>query len=369
MLKAQLLTRLRLILKIRREVGVLIMLDLDIEEKYEALPSLPSPSFSIASDDPIHDCPNPPAKKQKKWRLSCKNIFLTYPKAGDLKLELILERIKSKYPALSYILICKEKHKNGEFHYHVVLHNPNKFNITNEHLLDFICGKHGNYDACRDVPSCIVYCKKDGEFLEEGIVPLDKNQSGFVLALGANTVKDAMDIIIKNHPRDYALHGMQIEQNISNLITKRDEYIPRYDILSFRPTDVMRDWVNNNLRLNKDRFRMLFIISPANYGKTQWARSLGKHLFFRNNVDMSELRTIQKEEIEYIVFDDIPWEWIKEKKALTLGMGECIVTDKYVRKMKVNVNIPSIYLCNDYVHLDDYYRSQVDFVQLTEKLF
>lgn len=346
------------------------------EHKYDALPELPSPAFSIASDDPMWECPNPPAKKrkgakddEKKFRISSKNVFLTFSKlTEEISNETLHERIKERFPALSYIITCKEKHLNGLWHYHMVLHNPNKFDARREDYFNFICGKQGNFQSCRDVLACVVYCKKDNEFLEYGIMPLEKKESSYALALQAKNVKDAMGVVITNCPRDYALHGMQIEQNISNLLTKQDDYVSKYDINTFRPTYAMEEWMRQ-LGKDKDRFRMLMIISPPNYGKTQWARALGKHLFFRTNVDWSLLRTIQKEEIKYIVFDDVPWEWIKDKKAITMGMGECIVTDKYVRKMKVNVNVPSIFLCNDYPVLDAYYRDQVDVVELEEKLY
>lgn len=307
---------------------------------------------------------------EPKFRLNARNIFLTFPacKQYDIGLERAVINIKNLYPALSYILVARELHKDGEPHYHMVLQNPNKFDIRNKNYLDAIIGKHGDYRACRDINGCIMYCKKDNNYIEEGVAPLIGNQSGHQMALAANTLEEGMNIIKQMIPRDYLLHGMQISQNLQNHLAAMDEFKSAYDRNSFIIPDVMKEWVESSF-VKKDRYKLLMIISPGEYGKTQWARSLGKHIFFRTNVDWAALTLIQKNKVKYVVYDDIKWEFINYQKAALLGMGECIVTDKYVKKTKVCVDIPSIFLCNEKPMLCEYWRSQIVCVELEDKLF
>lgn len=133
----------------------------------------------------------------------------------------------------------------------------------------------------------------------------------------------------------------------------------------------MKQWVADNIGQKKDRFKLLKLVGVAELGKTAWARSLGKHIFFRGNVDWSQLKSIQNEEIQYIIFDDVNWDWIKDKKAILLGMGEATVTDKYRPKMNIIANVPCIFLCNPEQNplMDFYWCSQCINVELLDPLY
>lgn len=323
----------------------------------------------------MHPNSSPQHKKAKIFRLNAKNIFLTYPKAHESEtLELIKSRILKEFPVIVYYIIACELHQDGTPHFHMVICIPNRVDYKGDSgrrcLVKLVQthGDSGDFQTCRNINDCITYCKKDGTFIEHGIPPVENRSSGFALALQADNVDAGMEIIIAQHPRDYCLHGQQIEQNIRNRLTKQPEFIPPYPLQSFNMGAEMRNWLDN-FRIKKHRYKLLVVVGPAEYGKTQWARSIGKHLFFRTNVDMASLKIIQSEKIEYIIFDDVNWDYIKYQKSVLLGMGDTTITEKYTKKMAVKVDVPSIFLCNDLPDFDAYWNDQTIVIRLTAPLF
>jgi len=105
-------------------------------------------------------------KKSKAFRLSGRNLFLTYPKC-------LLEKIHVQEFLLSlvgceYMLVARELHQDGTPHIHVFLTLNKKLNTTSAKYFD-IAGYHGNYQTARDSDDVIEYLKKsDKEPLSYG---------------------------------------------------------------------------------------------------------------------------------------------------------------------------------------------------------
>lgn len=99
------------------------------------------------------------------------------------------------------------------------------------------------------------------------------------------------------------------------------------------------------IRKSTDRPKSLVIISPSRYGKTEWARSLGSHIYLSSyfNLDtfLEGLPTSS-----YLVLDDIPVDNKPFWKSFFGGQKEFTLTDKYRKKVKVRWGKPCIYLCN-----------------------
>lgn len=51
--------------------------------------------------------------------------------------------------------------------------------------------------------------------------------------------------------------------------------------------------------------------------------------------------------VNYAVFDDIPWEWFPSKKQLLGSQWEFNLTDKYRKKKSVKYGLPWIYSMNE----------------------
>lgn len=86
------------------------------------------------------------------------------------------------------------------------------------------------------------------------------------------------------------------------------------------------------------------VVGPTRLGKTEWARSLGRHIYMCGLFNLS----VWDDEAEYLVIDDISFEhWGGSRKALWGAQKELTLTDKFARKRAVKWGKPMIVLCND----------------------
>lgn len=85
------------------------------------------------------------------------------------------------------------------------------------------------------------------------------------------------------------------------------------------------------------------LLGSTRIGKTEFARSLGKHIYMCGQWDLGEWDSSAR----YLVIDDISFEfWHAGRKALWGGQQQLVLTDKYARKRTVKWGKPMIYLCN-----------------------
>ena len=87
-----------------------------------------------------------------------------------------------------------------------------------------------------------------------------------------------------------------------------------------------------------DRPLSLVIWGPSRTGKTEWARSLGNHVFFSGMFDLSVLRS----EYDYVVFDDVSFTSMDFFKCWFGAQKEFSVTDKYMRKQRIMHGKPCV---------------------------
>lgn len=88
----------------------------------------------------------------------------------------------------------------------------------------------------------------------------------------------------------------------------------------------------------------LILIGPTRIGKTCWARSLGPHIYWGGS---TTIRDADWGGVDYIVVDDVPWDYFVGKKQFLGGQHEFILTEKYIRKTRIVFGKPVIYLCNE----------------------
>lgn len=78
---------------------------------------------------------------------------------------------------------------------------------------------------------------------------------------------------------------------------------------------------------------------------------------------MVDLATFNPE-ARYVIFDDFDWEYMPNKKSWFGAQREFTVTDKYRKKMTIRWGKPLIYLTNDELTLNDWFRDNCIRVQL-----
>lgn len=98
-----------------------------------------------------------------------------------------------------------------------------------------------------------------------------------------------------------------------------------------------------------ERPKSLILISPSRFGKTQWARALGDHIYWNNLVNLDDWN----DNASYCIFDDFSWDFIPCKKGFLGAQETFVLTDKYRKKRTVSWGKPCIVLCNDFPVISD----------------
>lgn len=274
------------------------------------------------------------------FRICAKNFFLTYPRCSESK-----DALKTFLLSLgcSACVVGAELHEDGTPHLHAVVSFARKKDIKNARFFDFN-NHHGSYEGCRDVLASIAYTKKDGDFIEWGDVPKAKRK--WTEALSASSKEETMQLISEISPRDFILNNQRIRDYCDwKFKPVQEEYVPKFT--NFIMPDIVQVWKD---QLNIDRPKSLIIWGPSRLGKTELARSLGKHMYFNGLFNADKLDS----DAEYAIFDD--WDdWSKffGYKQWIGAQREFDVTDKYRSKRRFIWGKPCIILANTYPNFID----------------
>lgn len=122
------------------------------------------------------------------------------------------------------------------------------------------------------------------------------------------------------------------------------QYTPKYELNSFKIPPQVKNWMDTEM-VKKERAKCLMIIGPTRIGKTEMVRHIEpkSHMYFRSHFNYDKW----DQDAKLIIFDDIEWQFIPNKKALLTQMGEAEITDKYRHKRTIHVTMPAIVLMND----------------------
>jgi len=300
------------------------------------------------------------------YNFNAKNCFATYPQSAGLTKARLLEFFKSVAETV-YVVVGEELHDDEGLHFHVLACWDSKVHRRDARWLD-VDGFHPNIQVPRKISEVADYCKKDGDFVEEGELPKTKRDWSVVVA--AETRADMMLAVKEIAPRDLVLNLEKLEYYASK--RWRSEavvYTPEFTEFTF--CQELHDWwrVNLQMPVTRGRRRSLILKSPSKYGKTEWARSLGPHMYFNGKVDWNKW----DDKALYIVFDDMDWKFVPNKKALFGCQKETTFNPKYGRIQTVLWGKVVIYLTNLTIHdfdgEDDWWTENVDFLTLYNKLY
>jgi len=199
---------------------------------------------------------------------------------------------------------------------------------------------------------------------------------GYTLAMEAKTLDEATTAIKKHHPRDWFNNGERIRSNLSKHFHQpKTGFVPR-PIHTFKTPPEIITWWNGVVKgPQRDRYDLLVVQGDTKLGKTQLLRALGPHIYWKGMVKLDDLR---RTDYQYIIIDDIEWQYIPDgiKKSVLLGTGDCIITDKYVKKLAVCADKPCVYVCNNpakgfqmFYECDAYWANNTDVLLIKEKLY
>lgn len=130
----------------------------------------------------------------------------------------------------------------------------------------------------------------------------------------------------------------------------------------------IQQWLSQEFT-KKDRPKCLVLVGPSRLGKTQWARSLGRHMYWRGTTNITEW----DDQSKYLIFDDIDWKFIPQKKSMLTCMGDATVTDKYKAKKNIKIDKIAIVLLNEFdidsIEESNYWKKNLFVVYIDQPLF
>jgi hypothetical protein len=313
------------------------------------------------------------------FRFAARHVFLTYAQAAAIpskdELFLFLQSART-----DRCVVSKEIHADGGVHYHALVRYRSKLDTTNERFWD-LEGVHPNIVRPRKIEDCFNYVTKDGDFVNQGWnfdrVPIQE-----VVVAAAENPDFSHEQALRHIIATTGDQGLKMFGHIESYLTLLKKPARSFQNLRAFPDEfnTTQHWADEvwgfigNLLVppggREDGVYSLWFYGPSRLGKTQLARSLGRHWYMQGMWNVESYC----DDAEYGVLDDITWDSLKVSyKALLGWQRDITVTDKYRKKCNYTHGKGVIVLSNELpaFSLEEYewLRKNVHFVQFTEKVW
>lgn len=275
------------------------------------------------------------------FRVTAKNIFLTYPQANDISHQDLFDHL---FTLADNVYSCIEQHSSNGVHFHAICSWVSKKDIRNERYFDF-GGHHPNIAGCRDLRRSIQYIEKDGQTLGRAPTDLRSDRQSRLKTLldESQTYEDFIRGFEEVDAHSSIIHHEAIGSYAAKRFRRELHYTPR-DRSTFTVPQALNDWVTCNLFPQIERPKCLILYGGTRLGKTEWARSLGEHSYWNNYVTV-EGRNINA---RYAVIDDMEsFDRFNGAKSF-FGCQKVVgFNPKYSKLQQWSWGIPTIWLFNE----------------------
>jgi len=298
-------------------------------------------------------------------RLQGKNFFLTYPRCTATP-EQLGDALRTLWGSnLKWAFVAQEPHADGTPHLHATIGLHRKYDTRNHRFADFL-GFHGSYETTINVSASLAYCgkEKDWPHYTYGTLPEINKKRKWSDLRTATDEGSFMDMALDISPRDFYLHHDRLQATARSLFKKqRTVYEPRYT--TFKHVDALADWWSQHLQQPRQSSRPLSLIlyGDSKTGKTAWARSLGRHMYFNGRFNINNW----DDDAQYAVFDDF-YDWTTFYPIYKQFLGaqfQFDLTGKYARERQVTWGKPCIILNNTPITWPDPNWIRLNCIQVT----
>ncbi|AAU00333.1 AC1 protein [Tomato leaf curl Guangdong virus] len=299
-----------------------------------------------------------------RFSIKAKNYFLTYPQCSLTKEEALSQLQNLQTPTnIKFIKICRELHKNGNPHLHVLMQFEGKYNCTNNRFFDLVSPTrsthfHPNIQGAKSSSDVKSYIHKDGDIIEWGQFQVDGRSArggcqnandACAEALNAGSKDAALAIIREKLPKDYIFQFHNLNSNLDRIFAPPLEiFVSPFLSSSFDLVpEELEEWAAENVMGAAARpFRpnSIVIEGESRTGKTMWARSLGPHNYLCGHLDLSP--KVYSNDAWYNVIDDVDPHYLKHFKEFMGAQRDWQSNTKYGKPIQIKGGIPTIFLCN-----------------------
>lgn len=301
------------------------------------------------------------------FRFSAKSVFLTYPQCSVTK-EDALSHLQSILPIEQYI-VARELHEDGHPHLHAVLTFHSKFHSLEPRVFDLPPSFHPNVQNPRSLRASKDYCSKGGDYIAspDFLERCDANLSS--LLLSSNSKKEYLAAVLSTKANaNRFIVAQAIARHVYDDVL--GDYVPEFPTTSFRPPLEVSAWATGTIGQGHSRPRGLLLWSVGSgLGKTEWARSLGRHIYWCMQKDLK----LWDDDAQFLIMDDIEWDFVPDKKGFFGSQKEFSTTDKYKGKRTLKWGKPLIFLCNYDPTIcpgwNQWYDERMLVVKITNKMF
>jgi len=335
-----------------------------------------TPSVQTTTVDQIPAMPQEKTAQKKSWRLECKQLYLTFPQCRTSKEEALQNSIKKFGEELKWIVICEEAHKDGSPHLHASIALHERYRSRDQHDLDVLVvssshpsGKHGNYQATRNIKKNLEYVTKKGKYLVHGDLDLtavlEKKGSVYQPIVEELLNGKTPEEIRIMYPCQYFLKRKEIHAfHLDVEMTKHQSEKPK--IVNVRQEGPMNDtlmclvtWLRENLLMldlkkRKPRQKHLYLCGPPGIGKSRLLTQLREILRVYDIPAETWNDSYQDGIYDLMVFDEFQGQKaIGQLNGLTDGYTTPLIrrgTHPYLKNDKLPVIICSNKLPHDVYH-------------------
>ncbi|KAJ1377220.1 hypothetical protein SESBI_49107 [Sesbania bispinosa] len=261
----------------------------------------------------------------------------------------------------------EELHENGEPHLHSLIQFEGRYQCTNYRFFDLISPTssthfHPNIQNVKSSSDVKAYIEKDGDFVDYGEFQIDGRSSRgvkhdlgdvYAEALNSSSKTQALQIIKEKDPKTFFVQYHNIFANADKIFAPLPQpYVSFFSSYSFKLPEQLRLWLESELNLDGAsaarpiRPKSIIVEGHLRTGKTQWARSLGRHNYLCGHLDFNN--KCYSNDIVYNIIDDISPNYLKMKhwKELLGAQQNWQTNCKYGKPVLIKGGIPSIILCN-----------------------
>ncbi|UPW41528.1 replication associated protein [Peromfec virus RodF8_90] len=281
----------------------------------------------------------------RNFAYDSQHVFLTYPQCGDLSKERVRDFFLETTGAQRFY-IARELHSDGQPHIHAYIHWGARRRFSGTTIFD-VDGHHPNIQKPRSPKHVVEYCAKEdsaplANFSAADLGNDDVERGWGALLIDCPDADTFLRRVEERYPRDLCLSlGRLLEFCKWKWGSGRMGYTGRTRDQFLEPQS-LTDWAAITIEIVVERPLSLILLGESRLGKTEWARSLGPHMYFCGMLNLDDW----DDDAKYIVLDDFDIKFFPQWKSFFGAQKSFVLTDKYRQKRTVSWGRPCIWVCN-----------------------